>query len=58
MAQIVQSDSWTCFARERNTLIITEEALGYETSDSNFLIGVPGNFDNRELQLQFGELSL
>ena len=58
MAQIVQSDSWKCFARERNTLIINEEALGYEASDSNFFIGVSGNFDNRELQLHFGELPL
>lgn len=50
MAQIVQSDSSKCFARERNTLIINEEDLGHEASDSNFLIGAPGKFDNGELR--------
>ena len=58
MAQSIQSDSGKCFERERNALIINEEALGHEGSDSNFLIGVPGNFDSSELQLQFGEFPL
>lgn len=43
-----------CKGEDTMIIMKSPRSLELEVSDSNFPTGVPGNFDSRKLQLQFG----